>query len=477
MEKIIGREKEMAEVRKCYGSNRSEFVIVYGRRRIGKTFLVNSMFVGKYDFYFTGMHKVEAERQLRKFAVTLQEYGKWPFPPELNDWFDAFRALQTLLSAKPRKRRKLVFIDEMPWIDTEGSDFVAALEDFWNGWAAQRDDICLIACGSATAWMTDHLVENQGGLHNRITSKIYLRPFCLAECEQYLRSHSCLWDRYQILQCYMYMGGVPFYLSLLDYQKSIAQNVDQLFFQAGGMLSKEFDELYGALFQGADSYIQLVRLLAERQDGMTRQELLDRTGIQGRRLTTMLANLESSDFIIGYSRFGSKKKGIIYRLKDFYTLFYLRFIEGVRTQSEPYWVFKVNRAEVLSWQGFSFELICLTHLNQIKQRLGLTAIQTYASSWRSSKTADSTGTQIDLLIDRADRMINLCEAKFSIQPYTITREYADKLRMRIAIFNQETKNRRPLLPTMITTYGVLPSVNSGIVQAEVTMDHLFAPTV
>ena len=473
MEKLIGREREIAELKKCYESVRSEFIIVYGRRRIGKTFLVNHEFDKKYSFYFTGMHRVDESRQLQKFSQTLQQYGKTTFAPDLGDWFDAFHALQSMLTTKRRETRKVIFIDEMPWMDTEGSDFVAALEDFWNGWAALRDDICLIACGSATSWMKENLEENQGGLHNRITSKVYLRPFSLSECEKYLRSHHCLWDRYQILQCYMYFGGVPFYLSLLDYQKSIAQNVDLLFFQDGARLANEFNDLYNVLFRGADKYIEVVRSLALRREGMTRQEILDATGIQGKRLTTMLTNLESSDFIMGYTRYGSKKKGIIYRLKDFYSLFFLKYIEGVRTQNEPYWTFMINSPSVLSWQGFSFELICLLHLSQIKQSLGITAIQTYASSWRSNKQENPVSTQIDLLIERADRMINLCEIKFSTEPYNITKEYADKLRLRMAIFNNETHNKKPLLPTFVTTYGILPNVNSGIVQAEVRMDALF----
>lgn len=421
------------------------------------------------------MHRVSTDRQLKRFALALQDYGKIPYPPELNNWFEAFRALQDLLAVRSKRQRKVIFIDEMPWIDRSKSDFVSALEDFWNGWAALRDDICLVACGSATAWMMDNLVGNQGGLHNRITSKIYLRPFNLYECEAYLRSKNCLWDRYQIMQCYMYVGGIPFYLSLIDVKKSLAQNIDLLFFNEGAQLSREFNELYTALFKGADKYLELVRALADRKEGMTRQELMDRCHIQGTRLTKMLENLESSDFIIAYTQFNNKKKGIIYRIQDFYTLFYLKFIEGTRTQDETYWPYKINKPEVLAWQGFSFELVCLLHLNQMKQCLGIDRIHTMASSWRSNKAETPVNTQIDLLIERSDRVINLCEMKFSVQPYDITRDYADKLRFRMALFNQETKNTKAVIPTMVTTYGILPSVNSGIIQDEIRMDDLFLP--
>ena len=270
---------------RCYHSERSEFVIVYGRRRIGKTFLVNAVFQQQYAFYFTGSHKATKERQLERFARTLQAFGKLPLTPSLPNWYKAFDGLQMMLQSLPANKKKVVFFDEMPWIDTFNSEFVAAFEDFWNTWAAVRDDIMLIACGSSTSWMMDKLVENQGGLHNRITSRIYLRPFNLSECEQYLQHHHCPWDRYQIVQCYMTLGGVPYYLSLIDPKKSLAQNIDSLFFKEGAKLSNEFNELYSTLFKEAEKYIDIVRLLAAHREGLTRQELAVKTKTGGGGLT------------------------------------------------------------------------------------------------------------------------------------------------------------------------------------------------
>lgn len=471
MEKLIGREKEREELMRCYNSERSEFVIVYGRRRIGKTFLVNAVFHQKYAFYFTGSHKATKERQLERFAMTLQMYGKLTAIPSLPNWYKAFDALQLMLQSLPNDKKKVIFLDEMPWIDTFNSEFVAAFEDFWNTWAAMRDDIMLIACGSSTSWMIDKLIENQGGLHNRITSRINLRPFNLSECEQYLQYHQCSWDRYQMIQCYMCLGGIPYYLSLIEPKKSFAQNIDILFFKDGPKLANEFNELYSTLFKEADKYIDIVRLLASHREGLTRKEIGEKTKTGGGGLTQRLENLENSDFIMGYNRFGTKKKGIIYRLKDFYTLFYLRFIENIRTQNEDYWTKKIHDSDVLVWQGLTFELICLTHLGCIKQKLGIQGMLVNASSWRSSQPNDNT--QIDLVIERADRMIHLCEMKFSVEPYIITKEYEEKLRRRMAIFRAETKTRKPLLTTFVTTYGILPNIHSGIVASEIVMDDLF----
>lgn len=259
--KLVGRERECLELDRVMESDRSEFVIVYGRRRVGKTFLVDQYYQGSYDFTFVGGHNLSRQRQLTSFGKALKKFSGSK-PDKFSDWFDAFDALEEYLELLDADRKKVVFIDEMPWIDTQKSDFVSALENFWNGWAARRSDIVFIASGSATSWMVDNLIENQGGLHARITSSIYVRPFTLHEVEEYLQRKHCKWDRYQILQCYMVMGGIPFYLSLIDPRQSLVQNVDRLFFSHGGIMRGEFDELYNALFSNAELYISVVKALA-----------------------------------------------------------------------------------------------------------------------------------------------------------------------------------------------------------------------
>ena len=468
MEKLIGREKEQAELRRCYESERSEFVVVYGRRRIGKTFLVNKVYGESLAFHFTGYHNAPMERQLELFAKALQQCGQLTVQPRLDSWYHAFDALEQVLSARRQKGKKVLFFDEMPWVDTYNSGFVSALEGFWNAWAAQRDDVMLIACGSATSWMADKLIENQGGLYNRVTSKIYLPPFSLAETEQYLRSHRCQWDRYAIVQYYMYLGGIPYYMSLLDYGKSLEANIDELFFQPGGRLAGEFGDLYSVLFRDADKYVQIVKALAIHREGMNRQQIAA-TATNGGGLTKMLENLERCDFITSYQHFGNKKKGIIYRLTDFYTMFYLKFVEGVRQRTSPYWYRRVLEPDVLSWQGGAFETVGLLHIEPIMRRLGINGMLNNVSAWRGS-----SGVQIDLVIDRSDRIIHLCEMKFSREAYEISRDHEERLREKTAAFRSETKTRKALLTTFITTYGVKRNLHAGIVHDEVTMDDLFS---
>lgn len=472
---MIGRQREIQELQRCLHSDKSEFVIVYGRRRVGKTFLVDQFFDYNYDFTFVGGHKLTMRRQLMNFAKALKKHAGLSKRPKFNDWFEAFDALEEYLEALPAEKRKVIFIDEMPWIDTRDSEFVQALEDFWNGWASRRQNILFIASGSATSWMVDNLVENQGGLHDRIETRLYLLPFTLHDTETYLRSRHFSWDRYQILQTYMTLGGIPYYLSLLKPGESLVQNIDRLFFSPNGTLRTEFDELYNALFNQADGYINIVHALALHRNGLTRQQIIEAVKIEGGVLTKMLRNLERSNFILGYQHFGHKTKDVIYRLVDFYTLFYYHFIEGDRSQDEQWWLHHFQSPVVGDWQGFSFELLCLLHLRQIKQALGISGMATEASAWRiaDNKKKQQDGAQIDLIITRADRIINLCEMKFSTLPYHLTSKEETALRERAAIFQKATKTTYSLAHTYVTTFGVANPEAHSILQSQVQMDDLF----
>lgn len=472
MDKLIGRKLEQAKLQACMESERSEFVVVYGRRRIGKTFLVRRFFKDNYAFSFVGKHEMGREQQLAEFAKELMRYSHSTFVPQLKNWTEAFDALQRLLETYDIPGKKVVFFDEMPWMDTPKSDFVSALENFWNGWANMRDDIVLVACGSATSWMVDKLLHNQGGLFNRITQKLYLRPFKLSEMEQYLDEKHFGWNRYQIAQCYMILGGIPFYLTLLNPKLSLLSNIDELFFaDAHAMLRTEYNELYSTLFKRPDNYLAVIRMLTERKEGFTRKEISEKTKLGGAALSKILSDLEQCDFIFSYARYGNAKNNAIYRIKDFYTLFYYKYVNGIDTKDSLRWTHLSSTPQVSSWQGFSFELLCLLHLDEIKKALGIDRILNDASAWRSKQPGQNT--QIDLVIERADHNINLCEMKFSSGMYAIDKGYEQKLRERMSIFQAETMTRCSTRITLVTTYGVLQNKHSGIVNDEVLLDDLF----
>lgn len=474
MQNLIGREYECTELDRCRMSDRSELVIIYGRRRIGKTFLIEQHFNQSFDFWYVGRRRISTKEQLRQFgkALTKSSGGiKYRFA----SWFEAFDALEDYLETLPADRKKVVFIDEMPWMDRVHSNFVAALEGFWNGWAMSRGDIMLIATGSSTSWMRDKLIGNKGGLHARITSQLHIAPFTLRETEEYLEANGICWDRYQILQSYMVLGGVPFYYSILNPELSLAQNIDELFFKSDGKLKLEFDELYTALFQYADKYIEVVKALSGHSYGMTYSDLSKIVKIEGSQLTRIIKNLERCDFIERWSQYGNKKRDEILRLTDFYTLFYYKFIDSNNSHEERWWSKNITSQKVSAWMGTTFEMICLKHHRQIKDALGLGVISTETTTWHCSPNDEEglPGAQIDMVIERADRIIHLCEIKFSVDKYAISREYENKLRERMGLFRYLTKNKKSLVNTFITTYGVVNGKNKSILHSEVTMDDLF----
>ena len=470
---LIGRHDECATLKECMASNRSEFVIVCGRRRIGKTFLVDQFFENRYDFSFVGKHKTKTQTQLNYFAKAIQKYSGQK-QKTYADWYDAFDALEYYLETLPVNRKKIIFIDEMPCIDTQRSTFVSALENFWNGWANRRYDIVLIASGSATSWKADKLIDNQGGLHNRITRRLYLEPFTLSETEEYFKSFDSPLTRYDILQCYMFTGGIPFYLSLMNPQMSVAQNIDMLFFHKSAPLRREYDELYSALFTHVDSYIKVIEILYDHKYGLTKREISKATKLNGTFLNTVLNNLELCDFIENFELFG-KKNTLVYRLVDFYTLFYFKFIANRHNKDTEWWSHNLDDAGIRAWMGLTFELICMKHHKQIKKALGISGIGTSVSTWKCLPDTENEipGAQIDMLIERSDKVIHLCEMKFSEQEYSITNEYEMRLRKRMGIFKERTKTKEAVVHTFVTTFGVGQGKHSSIVHSEVTMDDLF----
>lgn len=466
MGKLIGRTEEIKELENCYNSDRPEFVIVYGRRRIGKTFLVRQLFKNKFTFSFVGGHNETTREQLWRFHSDLRDQFNQVVVPEFKNWIEALQALRNLLSALPHDSRKVIFFDEMPWMDTPKSKFITALEIFWNGWASARDDIMLVACGSSTSWMINKIIGNHGGLYGRVTKQIYLKPFKLRECEQLLQGKNGRWDRYQITQAYMALGGVPYYFDMLDINLSLAQNIDKLFFDNAAHLNKEFDQLYATLFTYPENYIDVVRVLAKHPGGLTRKQIAEQTNVGGGGLTTVLKNLEKCDLINSFSQFHGKTKAV-YQLVDFFSLFYFKFIENNKTKDKQYWSHHLNSPAIYNWQGHAFEVVALIHLEQIKKKLGIAGISTACYAWHNKEA------QIDLVIERADRMINICEIKFAENTYEITKNYAEKLRNKIGAFSNATKTRYGIHLTMITTFGIVRSMYGFMANSEVTLDDFF----
>lgn len=480
---IAGRTEEKRILDTLRSSREAEFLAIYGRRRVGKTFLIHETFKGE-DVYFqlTGVRGAPMHEQLENFA---REFDRcfspgYPSTPPAS-WYNAFEQLRAVIETRRSPGKVVIFLDELPWLASRRSRFLPALEHFWNTWASHHRSILLIVCGSAASWMLDKVLHDRGGLHNRITRRMRLLPFTLAEAEDYLRSRRVRLDRKQVLELYMAMGGVPHYLRQVEPGRSAAQSIDRVCFSKDGLLTDEFDELYASLFDRPDPYVDIVRVLARQRSGWTRTELLRHAKLRsGGGATKILETLEQAGFVASYVPFGKQAKDAVYRLVDEYSLFYLTWIAQaprsvLSSVSTDHWLRLRQQRSWHAWSGYSFESICLKHIHQLKDGLGIRAVGTTESSWRFKPAERSdTGAEIDLVIDRQDHCINLCEMKYSDHEFVITKRYAAELRRKRDKFRDQTRTRKTLLLVMVTTHGTRRNdYYDELIGDQLTMDHLF----
>ncbi|MDR0763119.1 MAG: AAA family ATPase [Bacteroidales bacterium] len=469
MDTIVGRKQEIKRLQQLYNSGKPEFVAVFGRRRVGKTFLIRELFEKNFVFDLTGLAKGDLKNQLFNFHFSMKNATEQEFSVP-SSWLEAFEQLITLLKNSPQKR-KVIFIDEISWFDTYKSGFITGLEHFWNGWACSKNDIMLIVCGSATSWIVNNLINNHGGLYNRVTATTELLPFTLHETALFLKHKNIEWTHYQIVEAYMIMGGIPFYLDKIQRGSGVEQNIDNLFFNKKGELKKEFQNLYASLFENSKDYEKIVEILSRNRNGLTRNEIIKQAKMKsGNRITTILNNLEYSGFIRSYSQ-PKRKNEIIFQLIDFFTLFHFRFLQNNNFRDECFWTNNLNTPQHNTWAGLSFEIVCLLHVREIKKKLEVLGVQSTEYAWRSKNS--ETAVQIDLILDRADNIINICEIKYAGTQYSITKNYEEKLREKIDCFRLEITSRKAIHLLMLTTFGLKQNKYSGIVQNEVTLDDLF----
>lgn len=472
---LIGRQKEKEVLRNALAEEYSQFIAVYGRRRVGKTFLIREAYGNEFFFQYTGAAGAPARRQLARFRQALKEQGLKDVE-SFSSWMEAFSELKRLI-ASAGEGKKVIFLDELPWMDAPRSGFLSELEAFWNGWASGRKDIVLVVCGSSTSWMVKKIIKNKGGLHNRLSHRIALQPFSLHWCEQLAKSRGIEWTHMQTLEAYMVFGGVPYYWSLLQRGASLSQEIDRLIFSPDGEMHDEFDMLYASLFKKPEPYVKVIGLLATKRMGLTRKELLSEGGFPDNGgFSDVLQDLEWCGFIRSYSMMGRRVKDEVYQLIDHYTLFYYAFIGGNR-YGQNFWQSTLGTPQHNTWCGLAFERVCLWHIGQIKQRLGISGILSSEYAWRcnSDPKTGRKGTQIDLLIDRSDGIIDICEMKYSKAAFSISEDYASDLAQRKCTFRDVTNTQRAIHTVFVTTFGLVQNAHSGDVQNEVTLDDLFAP--
>ncbi len=472
---LIGRKEEKAVLQEAIESSESEMIAVIGRRRVGKTFLIQSVYDKQLAFEVTGLQNANKKEQLENFVLQLTQVSENTFPIKPpTSWLQAFALLITYLKQKPTTEKQVVFFDELPWMATHKSGFLKGLSYFWNSWAVKQN-IVVVICGSAASWMIQKVVNNRGGLHNRITRQIHLSPFTLIETEAYLKARNLQFDRYQIVQMYMALGGIPHYLKEIKKGRSAVQNINQICFAQRAWLKEEFSRLYPALFANAENHIAIIRALSTKWKGLTRSEISQLSKVtEGGSLSRVLEELIHSGFITSYRPYGKKKKTKLYRLTDEYSMFYLKFMEDKEYEGKDIWNHLSQTQLYKSWSGYAFESLCLKHIPQIKKALNISGIYSLSSSFTYKGNKEEAGTQIDLLIDRKDGVINLCEVKFYNEPFIINKEYANNLIQKKRVFKTISKTNKQLFFVLITTFGLTPNSHSmHLIAQTLTLDDLF----
>lgn len=482
---IVGREKEVKILDGVWKSKDAEFIAVYGRRRVGKTHLIREYFSAKGIYLeASGAKDKPLKKQLENFMKAMsQTFFKGVLLHTPQSWDEAFDILTKELKNVPKSQKAIIFLDELPWMATKKSGMLQSLDYYWNLHWSKISNLILIACGSAASWILEKLIYAKGGLHKRITRKILLEPYNLKETQEFLKSLSVKLNQKQILDIYMAIGGIPYYLKAVDKGLSAAQNIDAICFQKNGLLYNEFSNLFEALFEQADINLTIIREIVKHGNEISREDLIHATGIKsGGTLNKRLQELEASNFIQSFLPYGRKKRDHFYRVVDEFSLFHLKWIEpiltsGVRIDEQGYWQNMVNTPGVITWAGYAFENVCLKHTYQIRRALRMEKIACKAGRWHylPKKGLHEQGAQIDLLFDREDGIITICEIKYSNKSFVIDKEYGKQLIRKIEVFEQKIKNSKQIFLAMITTMGTKPNLwSKELVQNEVTLTDLFA---
>ncbi len=475
---IIGRRRELEELEKAYKSREAQFITVFGRRRVGKTFLIREFFKEKgcHFFHATGVEHGKQPEQLEKFIQALSKTflrGSKVATPQ--NWSEAFAALQFEIEKLDGK--VVIFLDELPWMATRRSRLLFEIDYYWNNMWAGMPNVTLVVCGSASSWIVRKIIKGKGGFHKRTTLKLDVKSFNLSETREYLRDHRVSLSDKHIVSLYMALGGIPYYLNLVNSKQTSQKNIQRLFFGVNSPLLDEFNVLFDSLFYNPEPYKEIIRELSKRNKGMIRAEIerMAPSASRGGTLTKRLEELCFSGFISGYSSWKNPDE-VFYKVTDEFCLFYLKWVEsqGKSKFDDDYWISQSSKPAYRAWAGYAFEAVCGKHIHKILRAIGIRSGEPM-NPWRYVPLAwNEEGAQVDLVIEQLDNAITLLEIKYTDKPFVIDKRYAANLNRKIRVFKKVTGTTEDVFLAMVAANGVKKTAYSEeMLSAVVTLEDLF----
>ena len=493
---MIGRKKEIKLLNEICDLEESSLVAIYGRRRIGKTYLVNHMFK-KYRqdclfFEFTGAYDGDKRGQIDNFIDQVYEWFYVEPSFEIKSWSDAFRFLKRTIDKEIKKRdsneKVIVFLDEVPWIDRSNKGgFLSALGYFWNTWCEPRENVVLILCGSNSSWIRDKILKNaRGSLYQRVTHQISMYPFDLKETKAYLlEQKGFMIDNKTVTDIYMIFGGVAKYLSFLNPNESSAENIDRVFFSIHGSMYREYDELFSSLFADkSDYYKSVIELLCTRRSGFSLSDISKAFNEKlGGKLRLAIAELEECGFIKGLSKYGNSVRGVNYMIVDPYILFHHKWIKGfsrndIATLPNNYWLHKSSSQSYAVWSGYAFEIVVMVNIRLYLNAIGRLGFFSGVYHWQHmAKSEDEQGAQIDMVVNYGNNIFDILECKYYNSEYVISKEYAKNIKNKLSMFKKYglySKQKSELRLVFLTSYGVKMNAEAHSLNiSRVCLDDLF----
>ena len=472
--KIVGRKEQLAQIEALIHSKKSEFVAVTGRRRVGKTFLIDEGFAGKICFQMTGIQSADLKAQLENFARKLSVHSQSSFPlTPPKDWGEAFFQLRSYLELHPKTQKQVIFLDELPWINTAKSVFLQHLAHFWNDYLSKQSHFILIVCGSASSWLVNNVTNDKGGLHNRVTATVHLQPFTLSETKEFLEAKGIVKPLQEIAKLYMMLGGVPYYLDDIQNHESNDQAIERMCFSENGKLKNEYGNLYKSLFASPENHEKMVEALAGSQKGMLRNQIIEKSKVQdGGPFNRAMSDLLACGFITTIAQFGRKKREERYVLNDEFSNFYHQFMKKNQRYTQGIWTQMAQSQSFKIWLGFAFERLVLRHIPALKQRLGIAGVYTEVFNLYPSNEQEKA-LQVDLLLDRKDRIINFCEIKHYDASFKISKDFYERATQKLDYFRTLAPQKQ-IVYTLITNKTIIPNeYSTALVGQAVFLEELF----